>query len=82
MTPISKEKRELNVVIPDTIEREPVARINSCAFAGNNSIKYVCFPESLTEISGDAFDGCDNLTLVIPESVLRKSARVCLSIRL
>ncbi|MCL2108521.1 MAG: leucine-rich repeat domain-containing protein [Oscillospiraceae bacterium] len=60
---------ETSVIIPETIEDEPVMKLDNNTFAGNKTIEYIYFPNNLQEIHGDAFKGCSELTLVIPENI-------------
>jgi len=55
--------KNLDVVIPETIDGLPVTAIGTRAFAdGNTSVKSVAFPASLTEIGFGAFATCSALT--------------------
>lgn len=49
------------VVIPDS-----VTKIES-AFIDCEALEEISIPSSVTEIAHDAFDGCDNLTIIAPE---------------
>ena len=60
---------ETSVLIPETIEDEPVIRLDKDTFVGNKTLEYVYFPNNLQEIHGDAFKNCSVLTLVIPENI-------------
>jgi len=60
---------ETSVLIPETIEDERVIKLDKDTFANNKIIEYIYFPSSLNEVHGDAFKGCSNLTLTIPENI-------------
>ena len=47
-----------------------VTTLLEASFAGNTSLTYITFPNSLTEIGPNAFNNCSSLTnIVIPENV-------------
>jgi hypothetical protein len=58
-----------HVMIPDSIEGEPVVALSSTAFANNRTLEYIYFPDSLIQIDANTFDKCVNLTLVIPDRI-------------
>ena len=52
------------VVIPETIEGDPVISINLGAFSDCDKLRRVVLPDSITTIGEDAFIHCDNLISV------------------
>jgi uncharacterized protein YjbI with pentapeptide repeats/predicted aspartyl protease len=52
------------LVIPDTIEGNPVTRIGHQAFRDCISLTSITIPNSVTSIEGFVFDGCTGLTSV------------------
>jgi hypothetical protein len=58
------------VVIPATIEGNPVTGIGGGAFLGKSSITSITIPGTVTSIGGSAFKDCSNLSsMIIPSSV-------------
>ncbi len=58
------------VVIPEFIDNKPVTGIANGAFADNEDIVEVCFPNSLKTIGDSAFSGCSSLKYItIPNNV-------------
>ena len=58
------------LIIPDTIEGNPVTRIGNVAFQYCENLTSITIPDSLTSIGEFAFDTCDRLTsITIPDSV-------------
>ncbi|MDB4735412.1 leucine-rich repeat protein [Akkermansiaceae bacterium] len=58
------------LVIPDTIEGNPVTSISFSSFSSCSSLTKVTIPEGVTSIGSSAFRGCSSLTnIMIPESV-------------
>ena len=53
---------EIVVVIPDTLDGNPVVAIAEKAFAGNGSLKAVSVPDTVTDIGKGAFEGCKAMT--------------------
>lgn len=53
---------EIVVVIPDTLDGNPVVAIAEKAFAGNGSLKAVSVPDTVTAIGKGAFEGCKAMT--------------------
>ena len=59
-----------NLVIPDTIEGKPVAKIGGDAFRDCASLTSITIPDVVTSIGSSAFRGCASLTsITIPDSV-------------
>lgn len=59
------------VVIPDTLEGEPVKSLGNKIFYGRTDITSVVIPEGITEVPPYAFYKCSNLTSVtIPDGVV------------
>ena len=59
------------LIIPDTIEGNPVTRIFDLALRGCISITSVVIPDSVTFIGLRAFSGCTSLaSITIPDSCL------------
>ena len=68
---------DTNVVIPDTIDGYPVAKIGSSAFTNKTTVQSVIIPEGVTELASvssndGAFKGCTSLTSVTLPSTLTK----------
>jgi hypothetical protein len=65
---------ESRVLIPETLEGETVVAIggdeHSNNFLQNKNLEYVYFPETLRYLHNNAFAGCENLTLIIPNNVI------------
>ncbi len=59
---------EGNLVIPDTIEGKPVAKIASDAFS-YSGLTSIAIPDSVTTIGNNAFRGCRLKSIVIGNSV-------------
>ena len=58
------------LIIPDTIEGNPVTSIGDSAFEGCDRLKSITIPDSVTSIGTYAFFGCSSLTsIAIPDSV-------------
>ena len=58
------------LIIPDTIEENPVTSIGDSAFEGCDRLKSITIPDSVTSIGKSAFAVCRNLTsITIPDSV-------------
>lgn len=54
----------IHAVIPDTYDDQPVCAIGKYAFSGQEQLRSVSLPESLTEIGNHAFYNCTNLEQV------------------
>lgn len=50
-----------DIVLPDTIDGEPVKYIDSNAFIGCHNITSITVPDTVKTISKNAFSGCNNL---------------------
>ena len=58
------------LIIPDTIEGNPVTSIGDSAFEGCDRLKSITIPDSVTGIGEGAFFNCSSLTsITIPDSV-------------
>ncbi len=58
------------LVIPDTIEGNPVTSIGDSAFEGCDRLKSITIPDSVTSIGEGPFFNCSGLTsITIPDSV-------------
>ena len=53
------------VIIPDTIEGQPVAVIGDYCFVNNETIKGVRLSDSVTRIGNDAFENCYGLEVLV-----------------
>jgi hypothetical protein len=59
------------VIIPTTIGGDPVLKIDSSAFYGNETVRAIILPEGLEVIGSTAFSGCPNLESInIPDSII------------
>ena len=52
------------VIVAETYEGKPVVGVKGNAFNGNDKLKYIYLPPSVTEIGESAFKGCDELHTV------------------
>ena len=60
------------LVIPDTIEGNPVTTIEHLAFGYCTNLTSITIPDSVTSIGGRVFENCTNLTsITIPDGVTR-----------
>ena len=58
------------LIIPDTIEENPVTSVGDSAFEGCDRLKSITIPDSVTSIGEGAFFNCSSLTsITIPDSV-------------
>ncbi|MFI3255091.1 MAG: leucine-rich repeat domain-containing protein [Eubacteriales bacterium] len=67
---------ELDVVIPDTVDGEPVIKIGNDVFL-KSKIKSVIIPETVTHIGSKAFDGCSKLTKIKLPSKIQTISNRC-----
>ena len=58
---MSYEGDEAEVVVPDIYNGKPVTLLADNLFAGHREITSVSIPDSVTDIGGFVFDGCENL---------------------
>ncbi len=66
----SYEGDEENVEIPAYYLEKPVTILYDGLFKGHSEIRSVKIPETVTDIGGFVFDGCDQLKeLELPDSV-------------
>ncbi|HHU24281.1 MAG TPA: leucine-rich repeat protein [Acholeplasmataceae bacterium] len=58
---------DATVLVPETFNNKPVTRINQSAFANNDKIYRVIFPDSVEKIDARAFQNCINLrSMILP----------------
>ena len=63
--------KDVNLVIPDTIDGYTVTEIGESAFANQTSIQTVKFPANLKQIGAKAFANCTGLTEVtLPDTIV------------
>lgn len=66
----SYEGDEAEVVIPDVYCGKPVTILLDNLFAGHSEITSVKIPDTVTQIGGFVFDGCENLRqLTLPKNL-------------
>lgn len=58
---MSYEGDEAEVVIPEIYNGKPITLLNDNLFTGHTEITSVSIPDSVTDIGGFVFDGCENL---------------------
>lgn len=58
---MSYEGDEPDVIIPVVYNGKPVTLLSDNLFAGHKEITSVSIPDSVTDIGGFVFDGCDSL---------------------
>ena len=67
----SCQTKDVNLVIPDTIDGYTVTEIGESAFANQTSIQTVKFPAKLKQIGAKAFANCTGLTEVtLPDTIV------------
>ena len=67
----SCQTKDVNLVIPDTIDGYTVTEIGESAFANQTSIQTVKFPAKLKQIRAKAFANCTGLTEVtLPDTIV------------
>ena len=67
----SCQTKDVNLVIPDTIDGYTVTEIGESAFANQTSIQTVKFPANLKQIGAKAFANCTGLTEVtLPDTIV------------
>ncbi len=54
-----------NVKIPNRLWNRPVTLIDLCCFCDNLKVEQVAIPDTVVEIKGCAFKGCENLSSVL-----------------
>ena len=69
ITEINTRLRGIRVFINFCSEREYAEGFSYPLLKEDETVKepYVCIPDSVKEIAADAFDGCNNLTILCPE---------------
>lgn len=77
---VQEDECPSEIIIPSSIIVEgeegdnitySVTQINSEAFKGNVTLRYIQFPSSITEIGDQAFEGCESLDLEeLPDNLL------------
>lgn len=67
------------LVIPDTIQGKPVEKIASYTFgtSGNDCVRAVKLPDSLTELETHAFSLNENLEIIVCGSGMEKIGKAC-----
>lgn len=64
-------KKDINIIIPDTYDGKPVTEIKQDAFSDNLKIQTIILPKTLKRIQKRAFCGCKYLKEIeIPNSVI------------
>ena len=67
----SCQTKDVNLVIPDTIDGFTVTEIGESAFANQSSIQTIKFPAKLKQIGAKAFANCTGLTEVtLPDTIV------------
>lgn len=67
----SCQTKDVNLVIPDTIDGYTVTEIGESAFANQSSIQTIKFPVKLKQIGAKAFANCTGLTEVtLPDTIV------------
>ena len=67
----SCQTKDVNLVIPDTIDGYTVTEIGESAFANQSSIQTIKFPAKLKQIGAKAFANCTGLTEVtLPDTIV------------
>lgn len=77
--------QESDLTIPDTINSLPVTTIDVSAFAHNATIETIMLPDSITQLSKSAFEGCTSLREIELgegiEIIEQRSFASCVSLR-
>ena len=75
----SCQTKDVNLVIPDTIDGYTVTEIGESAFANQTSIQMVKFPANLKQIGVKAFANCTGLLEVTLPDMIQGAGQLCFS---
>ena len=75
----SCQTKDVNLVIPDTIDGYTVTEIGTSAFANQTSIQTVKFPANLKQIGVKAFANCTGLLEVTLPDTIQGAGQLCFS---
>ena len=75
----SCQTKDVNLVIPDTIDGYTVTEIGESAFANQTSIQMVKFPANLKQIGVKAFANCTGLLEVTLPDTIQGAGQLCFS---
>ena len=75
----SCQTKDVNLVIPDTIDGYTVTEIGESAFANQSSIQMVKFPANLKQIGVKAFANCTGLLEVTLPDTIQGAGQLCFS---
>lgn len=75
----SCQTKDMNLVIPDTIDGYTVTEIGESAFANQSSIQTIKFPANLKQIGVKAFANCIGLLEVTLPDTIQGAGQLCFS---